>query len=107
MMINKAEARNKLNIAVKKGEVVRLCCQVCKKVNAEAHHTDYSKPFNVMWLCKKHHEEWHSKYGYPEGETGKLVTVTVLESDRKKLRKWSANRDMKIYEVVNLLINNK
>jgi hypothetical protein len=34
----------------------------------------------------------------------KLVPVTVLESDRKKLRKWSANRDMKIYEVVNLLI---
>lgn len=24
-----------------------------------AHHDDYSKPFNVRWLCPQHHREWH------------------------------------------------
>ena len=28
----------------------------------EEHHEDYSKPLEVMWLCKKHHGERHRKY---------------------------------------------
>lgn len=34
-------------------------CEVCKDINTEAHHVDYNKPWIVMWLCRKHHLEWH------------------------------------------------
>lgn len=29
----------------------------CKE--AQAHHEDYTKPFDVVWLCTKHHAERH------------------------------------------------
>ena len=29
----------------------------CGKVKVEAHHEDYSKPLEVIWLCRKHHQE--------------------------------------------------
>ena len=44
-------------------------CEVCEKqgvINweAEAHHDDYKKPYSVRWLCKTHHEEWHTKVAW-------------------------------------------
>ena len=32
-------------------------CEICGAPIAEAHHDDYSKPWEVRWLCKRHHEE--------------------------------------------------
>lgn len=55
-------ARQRLNNAITKGEIVRQFCEVinCKNIG-EAHHDDYSKPLDVKWLCKAHHEEYHKK----------------------------------------------
>jgi hypothetical protein len=43
--------------------LARQPCSVCGAMKVEAHHTDYSKPLEVVWLCKKHHAEAHRKYG--------------------------------------------
>lgn len=58
----KAEAcRAKLNRAVREGRIDRGPCEICGTTSrVEAHHHDYSKPFDVLWLCKKHHEQLHS-----------------------------------------------
>lgn len=39
----------------------RKRCSVrgCKK-KAERHHPDYSKPKEIIWLCRKHHKELHT-----------------------------------------------
>jgi hypothetical protein len=30
-------------------------------VSSQGHHPDYSKPFEVVWLCQLHHSEEHRK----------------------------------------------
>lgn len=42
-------------------------CGVFAKI--EAHHCDYLKPLDVIWLCKKCHYDWHKNNG--EGLNGK------------------------------------
>lgn len=37
-------------------------CITCGTMeNLEAHHPDYSKPLEVIWLCHQHHMELHKK----------------------------------------------
>lgn len=56
---HKKKARNAVNNAIRDGRLIRQSCEVCGTANAEAHHEDYTKPFNVVWLCKHHHDEVH------------------------------------------------
>ena len=52
-----------LNAAIRSGKIRRAPCEVCGKNPTEGHHFDYSRPFEVIWLCRKHHREIHSKAG--------------------------------------------
>ncbi len=62
----KDAARRKLNQAVKRGEIARLPCHVCgSTVCIQAHHHDYSKPFDVEWMCSICHGKEHRDS--PEG----------------------------------------
>lgn len=53
----KKKAHQLLNNAVCAGRVVKpdLCSNCKKKRRLEAHHEDYSKPYDVEWLCCKCH----------------------------------------------------
>jgi hypothetical protein len=51
-------ARAYLKVYIRRGKVKRQPCEVCGR-KAEAHHTDYSKPLEVRWLCTRHHRELH------------------------------------------------
>ena len=53
----KKKAHQLLNAAVRAGKILRpeICEQCKKKSNVEAHHEDYSKPYDVEWLCRKCH----------------------------------------------------
>ena len=50
-------ARQAIGNAVRDGRIVRKPCEVCGDPKSQAHHEDYSKPFDVKWLCFKHHRE--------------------------------------------------
>jgi hypothetical protein len=45
--------------AIRQGTLVRLSCQVCGSQPAQAHHDDYNKQLDVIWLCRSHHGERH------------------------------------------------
>ena len=61
-------ARSRLKSAVKAGKIIRP--NICDYINGsavsckgriEAHHPDYNKPFEVIWLCKADHVYIHHK----------------------------------------------
>jgi hypothetical protein len=63
---HKIAAHTVVKRAIRDGLLVRGMCTakttqgVCGGI-AEAHHEDYSKPLEVVWLCCKHHQTRHSE----------------------------------------------
>src|SRR6185312_15311483 len=49
-------ARQAVNNAIRDGRLLPQSCEVCGS-RAQAHHSDYSRPLDVRWLCFKHHRE--------------------------------------------------
>jgi hypothetical protein len=57
----KNAARRKLSEAIRWGRLIPKPCEKCGILPSEGHHTDYTKPLDVMWLCRRHHAEIHVK----------------------------------------------
>lgn len=55
----KANARSYLHVYLKRGKILRQNCEICGSERSEAHHDDYSKPLQVVWLCREHHLMLH------------------------------------------------
>jgi hypothetical protein len=51
----KVKAHNIVRRAIKNGNLKRLPCEVCGNTLSQAHHNDYNKPLDVIWLCRPHH----------------------------------------------------
>lgn len=56
--------------AIQKGILIRpYYCEKCGgtqlfsdgRNGIQAHHSDYNKPLNVIWLCQKCHHQWHTE----------------------------------------------
>jgi hypothetical protein len=47
--------------AIQKGFLFRLPCERCGAVKSLAHHEDYDKPLDVMWLCQPCHKQRHKE----------------------------------------------
>lgn len=46
--------------ALKSGKLKREPCLYCGSITVEAHHEDYNKPLNVIWVCHACHlREFH------------------------------------------------
>lgn len=85
-------AQNMLEYAIRVGAVKRMeKCEICGyegtfedgRTAIQAHHSDYNKPLDVMWLCQKCHHEWHQKHKAIErkvmpSEAMPRTNVTVL-----------------------------
>jgi len=79
------KAQNILEAAIKKGVIERkYICENCGSEErftdgrsaVQAHHSDYNKPFDVIWLCQKCHYKWH--------ETHKAIERKEVESEPEK-----------------------
>lgn len=57
----KNSARKKVRTALRNGSMVRPNkCSMCgKQCKPEAHHEDYNKPLDIIWVCKSCHTNIH------------------------------------------------
>jgi hypothetical protein len=47
--------------AVESGFLRRLPCAVCGDERTDGHHENYSKPLDLVWLCRTHHMRRHAE----------------------------------------------
>lgn len=55
----RAAAHSAVARAIKSGRLERQPCAHCGTEKAVAHHEDYDKPLDVMWLCQPCHTKRH------------------------------------------------
>ncbi len=55
-------AHKAVETAVKRGKLNKLPCQVCGGTKlVHAHHDDYARKLDVIWLCPLHHKQRHKQ----------------------------------------------
>jgi ribosomal protein S27AE len=57
----KEEARKTVCLAVKEGRIIkpRICSRCGKERKLQAHHVDYAKPLDIVWVCSWCHGAIH------------------------------------------------
>lgn len=55
----KDNARSKAGVYLRRGKIKREPCKACGAEKAQMHHHDYSKPYEVEWLCRPCHLAEH------------------------------------------------
>jgi hypothetical protein len=63
-------ANNIVEVAIKRGTLIKEACEVCGNIKVHAHHDNYDEPLLVRWLCPKHHIEHHNN----NSKIWKLIT---------------------------------
>lgn len=48
--------------AIRDGKLQKLPCVICGNAKAHAHHKDYSRPLDVVWMCPQCHQRMHSAF---------------------------------------------
>jgi hypothetical protein len=56
---DRVRANSMINNLIKRGEIIRLPCEICGYDKTHAHHPNYKKPLEVIWLCSSHHKLEH------------------------------------------------
>lgn len=56
----KRVAHQAVQTAIRNGTLTAQPCSACGAPKTHAHHDDYSKPLDVLWLCHGHHMERHA-----------------------------------------------
>lgn len=100
----KIKARNLVYYAIKTGSITPRACEKFSENcsgRTEAHHIDYSKPLEVVWLCSKHHREadallWgKSEYSGTCKCCGKDISLPKKQycSNYCNLKQWRLNQN--------------
>ena len=78
-MTEAGKARELVSRAVRKGALSPAPCLVCGASPAHAHHEDYSRPLDVVWLCPVHHGARHRELNELERKVRNVPTETLEE----------------------------
>jgi len=54
-------AHNAVRRAIIKGSIIKSPCVKCGNEKSLAHHEDYGKPLDIVWLCQVCHKKRHKE----------------------------------------------
>lgn len=57
----RTKAHNAVARAIKSGALIKIPCTRCGSEKSLAHHEDYDKPLDVVWLCQPCHKKRHAE----------------------------------------------
>lgn len=105
----KVDARNKLNLAVKAGRVVRGNCSSCgTDKDVEGHHHDYAKPLDVDWLCRSCHKDVHladfNKLDRSNNQPTAIPSSSSFPASQKKKFINSSSKNLSYEECAQLVL---
>jgi hypothetical protein len=105
----KYNAHKLVQKALRDGILIKENCLVCNNDKTQAHHKEYSKPLEVIWLCSKCHMKEHVKerQHLPKG---KKISAQIIPKERhinKELQLQIINlkNDGKTYREIGTLVN--
>lgn len=96
------DARYETLRAVRNGVLIKPDhCEVCgkKSVKIDMHHKDYTKPLDIVWVCKQCHHEIHASM-YPNREI-----LHVTESQNKWLEERAKKMEISKSELMRRIID--
>lgn len=62
-------ARQMTSAAISRKIIARQPCCICGAPKADAHHEDYKRPNEIVFLCRPHHGQRHRELGWGMGRT--------------------------------------
>lgn len=92
---------------VKTGILLRrgCCIEGCEtKTVASSHHSDYTRPMHIEWMCPSHHKRWHVKNSaiWPtEEQLAELFGAKEIKSTKARRQRQAEilGADMTIWKV--------
>ncbi|TWI32780.1 hypothetical protein IQ24_02655 [Paracoccus sulfuroxidans] len=66
------KAHSAVSNAIRDGRLKREPCLFCGTDRVHAHHRDYARPLDVIWLCPKCHHRLHAAFPETEGSNKRL-----------------------------------
>lgn len=63
---------------IKAGRLIKQPCSKCLNPIAQAHHEDYTKPLDIVWLCSKCHSLTHNPHSNREANKHKVAKPKPL-----------------------------
>lgn len=57
----RANCRSYANVYKNRGKLIQQPCNFCDNPESQMHHEDYTKPLEVIWLCRDCHLELHNE----------------------------------------------
>lgn len=85
-MPTQEQAHHAVGRAVDAGTLVRGPCRDCGAARTQAHHPDYARPLDVVWLCRRCHRAEHRRNGTPPSDPAEHVRYNLRLDD--DLRAW-------------------